>query len=591
MAEKLYYETFERMEDFMAKAFVAAGVPLEDAKTCAAVLIESDKRGIDSHGVGRLKPIYLDRIKEGIQNTITNFEIVREGPTTAVVDGHDGMGHVIGVKSMQLAINKAKKYGMGMVAVRNSTHYGIAGYYSIMAAKEGLIGITGTNARPSIAPTFGVENMLGTNPLTIGFPTDEDFPFVLDCATSISQRGKIEHYSRLGKQMPDGWVVDRNGLPVTDPDQALKGFGDGSCALAPLGGIGEDLAGYKGYGYATVVEVLSSALQAGYFLKALNGFDQDGHKRPYHLGHFFIAIDINAFIDVDSFKHTAGEILRQLRASQKAVGSDAIYTAGEKEYLAFLERSNQGIPMNAAGDGMTNHQELVKEITQELYKDNNVLALILYGSVARHEESANSDIDLLVITNENYLQKRHVMRNGIIVEFVEMPLEFLQKFILKKEIPMLFALTEGIILFDKISATEQLIADASKILKNGPPANIKWEDEGYRTKKRSDLTEIYKDLLDVDDEIAFNYIASLLITSAIPMLIEINNLWHQTRKKTINYLKSQCSNGYKYIEILLNPECSLLEKRDAAEKLIKYLFNQYGGILEGDVVIFKKNNI
>ena len=348
MDNKIYYETFERMEDFMTRAFIAISVPEEDAKICANVLIESDKRGIDSHGVGRFKPIYIDRINEGIQNPVTNFEIVRETKTTAVVDGHDGMGHVIGVKSMQLAIDKAKEYGMGMVAVRNSTHYGIAGYYAIMAAKEGMIGITGTNARPSIAPTFGVENMLGTNPLTIGFPTDEEFPFILDCATSITQRGKIEHYARIKKEMPVGWVIDSDGNPVTDPEVALKGFGTGTCALAPLGGIGEDLAGYKGYGYATVVEVLSAALQSGSFLKALNGVDEQGNKRPYHLGHFFIAIDINAFVPVEEFKKTAGDILRELRASKKAKGHDRIYTAGEKEYLAFLERSKTGIPLNPA---------------------------------------------------------------------------------------------------------------------------------------------------------------------------------------------------------------------------------------------------
>ena len=340
------YETFDRMEQFMADAFTAIGVPPEDAKTCAAVLIESDKWGIDSHGVGRFKPIYIDRIQEGIQHTVTQFEIVREGPTTAVIDGHDGMGHVIGVKSMELAIKKAKEFGMGMVAVRNSTHYGIAGYYPMMAAREGMIGITGTNARPSIAPTFGIENMLGTNPLTIGFPTDEEFPFILDCATSISQRGKIEHYARIGKQMPEGWVIDNQGLPVTDPDVALKGFGTGACALAPLGGIGEELAGYKGFGYATVVEVLCAALQSGMFLKALNGVDSDGSKRPYHLGHFFIAIDVNAFVELDEFKHTSGEILRALRASKRAPGQDRIYTAGEKEHLAYLERSETGIPLN-----------------------------------------------------------------------------------------------------------------------------------------------------------------------------------------------------------------------------------------------------
>jgi LDH2 family malate/lactate/ureidoglycolate dehydrogenase len=342
------YAPFDEMHEFMRLTFLAAGVPAEDAGICADVLIESDKRGIDSHGVGRLKPIYLDRIKEGIQFVKTNFEIVRETPSTAVIDGHDGMGHVIGVRSMNLAIEKAKKCGLAMVAVRNSTHYGIAGYYALMAAKEDMICFTGTNARPSIAPTFGVENMLGTNPLTIGFPTDEEFPFVIDCATSITQRGKIEHYARINKTMPSGWVIDEKGKAVTDPNTALKGLVAGTCALTPLGGIGEELAGYKGYGWATVVEVLSAALQGGSFLKALTGVNADGSRRPYHLGHWFIAIQISAFTDPGEFKKTSGSILRELRASKKAEGQTRIYTAGEKEYLAFLERSRTGIPVNPA---------------------------------------------------------------------------------------------------------------------------------------------------------------------------------------------------------------------------------------------------
>jgi len=340
------YETFKRMENFMAACFEAIGVPPADAAICANVLIESDKRGIDSHGVGRFVPIYINRINEGIQNPVTNFEVIREGPTTAVIDGHDGMGHVIAYKSMEMAIEKAKKYGMGMVAVRNSTHYGIAGYYTSMAAEAGMIGITGTNARPSIAPTFGVENMLGTNPLTIGLPTDENFHFSLDCATSITQRGKIEHYARSGQTMPTGWVIDRQGNAVTCPNEALKGFDNGNCALTPLGGMGETLGGYKGFGYAAAVEIMSAALQSGLFLKALNGFDENGQKRPYHLGHFFIAIDINAFIDLEEFKKTTGDILRELRASKKSANETRIYTPGEKEYLAFLERQETGIPMN-----------------------------------------------------------------------------------------------------------------------------------------------------------------------------------------------------------------------------------------------------
>lgn len=334
--------------DFITDAFVGVGVPREDAEICADVLLESDRRGIESHGCNRFKPIYIDRINCGIQNPVTNFEVIRETPTTAVVDGHDGMGQVIGYKAMKMAIEKAKKYGMGMVAVRNSCHYGIAGYYATMATKEGMIGITGTNARPSIAPTFGVENMLGTNPLTVGLPTDEEFPFVLDCATSISQRGKIEYYARLGKPTPAGYVIGRDGSALTDSDQILVDLNTGHAALAPLGGIGEELAGYKGYGYATVVEVLSAALQSGNYLKMLSGIGENGEKVPYHLGHFFIAIDTNAFMGVEAFKKTAGDIMRALRASAKAPGQDRIYTAGEKEWDVWQERKDSGVPINEA---------------------------------------------------------------------------------------------------------------------------------------------------------------------------------------------------------------------------------------------------
>ena len=339
------YVSWELIGDFMASAFEKLGVPREEAEICADVLMESDRRGIESHGCNRFKPFYVDRINEGIQKAVTNFEVVRETPTTAVVDGHDGMGMVIGVKAMNMAIDKAKKYGMGMVAVRNSTHYGIAGYYATMAAKAGMIGITGTNARPAIAPTFGVENMLGTNPLTVGMPTDEDFPFVLDCATSITQRGRIEYYARNGKDTPAGMVIGRDGSAMTDSAAILKDLVNRNAALAPLGGIGEELAGYKGYGYATVVEILSAALQSGSYLKMLSGINEKGENVPLRLGHFFIAIDTEAFMGLDAFKKTAGSILRELRASQKAPGEERIYTAGEKEYLVWQERKDKGVPI------------------------------------------------------------------------------------------------------------------------------------------------------------------------------------------------------------------------------------------------------
>lgn len=335
---------FSEMECFMADVFKALGVPEHEAKICADVLITADKRGIDSHGIGRLKTIYYDRIKDGIQSAQTEFEIVRETPATAVVDGHHGMGMVIAQRSMKLAMEKAAKYGLGMVAVRNSTHYGACCYYALMAIEAGMIGITGTNARPSIAPTFGVENMLGTNPLVFGMPTDEDFPFVLDCATAVSQRGKIEVYERAGKPIPPGWVIDETGRSRTDTPQILKDLVKGTCALVPLGGIGEETAGYKGYGYATVVEMLSAALQGGSYLKMLLGFE-NGKKVPYRLGHFFIAIDVKAFIELEEFKKTTGNICRELRDSQKMPGADRIYTAGEKEHLAWLERREKGVPV------------------------------------------------------------------------------------------------------------------------------------------------------------------------------------------------------------------------------------------------------
>ncbi|MBN1621039.1 MAG: Ldh family oxidoreductase [Endomicrobiales bacterium] len=345
MGEKTVWIGFKILENFMVDVFKGLGVPEEDARVCADVLITSDKRGIDSHGIARLKTIYYDRIKIGIQNPVTNFETIKDGPTTAVIDGHDGMGHVISKRSMQMAIDKAKKYGMGMVAVRNSTHYGIAGYYVLMAANQGMIGITGTNARPSIAPTFGVENMLGTNPLTFGMPSDEEFPFVIDCATSITQRGKIEVYDRAGKEIPKGWVIDETGNTRTDTHQILKDLVKGTAALTPLGGIGDETGGHKGYGYATVVEILSAALQGGNFLKGLLGV-QDGKRVPYHLGHFFMAVNVSSFTELNSFKKITGDILRDLRSSKKMPGQERIYTAGEKEHLAWIERKGKGVPVN-----------------------------------------------------------------------------------------------------------------------------------------------------------------------------------------------------------------------------------------------------
>ena len=329
----------------MIDVFKAYGVPEEDAAICTDVLLESDRRGIESHGCNRFKPIYLDRIENGTLLPVTKLDIVKETPTTVVMDANNGMGMVASWHMMKMLIEKASKYGMAGGAIYNSTHYGIAGYWTTMAEKAGMIGISGTNARPSVAPTFGVEPMMGTNPLTFTMPTDEEFPVNFDCATSIVQNGKIEFYERNGEPTPAGLVVTEDGNTLTDSGTILREMRAGHCALLPIGGLGEKTGGYKGYGFTMIVEILSAALAGGPFMKELSGKNPDGSNRMYRLGHFFFVINPEFFGGLDTFKKTAGDICRTLRASKKAPGAERIYTAGEKEWLAWQERKDKGVPV------------------------------------------------------------------------------------------------------------------------------------------------------------------------------------------------------------------------------------------------------
>ena len=335
----------ETVYAFMVDVFTALGAPPEEARICADVLIASDLRGIESHGVGRLK-YYYDRIQAGVHRTTTDIEVVKETETTALLDGHHGMGHVIAYRAMRMAIEKAGQYGLGAVAVRNGTHFGIAGYYPLMAAEEGMMGLVVTNARPSIVPSFGAEPMLGTNPIAFAAPSDLDYPFWFDAATSISQRGKIEVAEREEKPVPEGWVVDREGQPLTDPGQILEALGKAEAGLLPLGGAGEVLGGYKGYSLATIVEILSASLCGGVFMKDLLGFAPDGSRRPYMLGFFFLAIDIEHFLPVEVSRQITGGIMRALQSSRKAPGQDRIYVAGEKEWELQRIIREQGVPVN-----------------------------------------------------------------------------------------------------------------------------------------------------------------------------------------------------------------------------------------------------
>lgn len=327
----------EQLGSFMEDVFVALGVTRTDAAICADVLLQADLYGFDTHGAQRLN-MYYDRIRAGIYNPHTQIEVVSDKDSVVVLDGHVSLGHVVAHTAMNMAIEKAKKYGLGAVAVRNSTHFGIAGYYADMAVHHDMIGIVTTNARPSIAPTHGVEPMLGTNPLTCAAPTDEAFPFLLDAATSIIQRGTVELYERLHQVLPEGLVVNTDGKSETDPATILKKLTSNAAALLPIGG-------YKGYGYATFVEILSSALQQGIFLKDTMGVAEQG-KTLLKVGHFFLAIHVAHFIDPLIFKTISGSIMRGLRASQKEPASDRIYTAGEKEYEMKMQRLEHGIPLD-----------------------------------------------------------------------------------------------------------------------------------------------------------------------------------------------------------------------------------------------------
>ncbi len=332
------------LHDFMIAVFTKIGVPADDAAICADILIASDLKGIESHGIGRLK-MYYDRIKQGIQVPLTQIDVIRDKYATAVWDGNHGMGHVIGQKAMQTAIDKASQYGLGSVAVRNSTHYGICGYYAEMATRSNMIGFTFTNARPSVCPTNGVQPLLGTNPICFGAPTNLAYPFIYDAATSISQRGKIEQYAREEKDTPAGWAINLEGKDHTDTPSLLVDLIKQTASLLPIGGTDELSGSHKGYGLSTMVEILCAALQNGSFLNQLLGQDAKGKPAPYNLGHFFLALNIDFFTDIADFKAISTGICTQLQNSLLLKGKDRIFVAGEKEYENEQTVRKLGVPI------------------------------------------------------------------------------------------------------------------------------------------------------------------------------------------------------------------------------------------------------
>jgi LDH2 family malate/lactate/ureidoglycolate dehydrogenase len=335
----------QKLFEFAKRALMRLSVPEEDASIVADVLLQSDLRGIDSHGIARLRR-YVKGLKEGYIKPEAEIKIIRETPVTATLDGGAGLGQVISVKAMELAIKKARKNFLGFVAVRNTNHFGIAGYYSMMALKEGMIGISTTNSEACIVPTFGSRAMLGTNPISIAVPALKEHPFVLDMATSTVPVGKIEVYDRLGKSLPEGWAVDEFGESARDPAQVIENvYGHKGGGLLPLGGLEEESGGHKGYGLALVVEIFSALLSGALYSELVYPFDEGGRPLPPNIGHFFGAMRIDAFRDPEGFRKDMDDLLRRLKNSPKRRGKERIYIHGEKETEMVSLREREGIPL------------------------------------------------------------------------------------------------------------------------------------------------------------------------------------------------------------------------------------------------------
>ena len=336
-----------KLANYCAEIFAKLGVPKRDAQITADVLVMSDMRAIPSHGVARLMR-YVNGLRNGLMLPKVKPKIIKETSTTAAVDARNGLGQPAGYFGMSLAIKKAKKSGVGFVSVRNSNHYGIAGYYSMMALKENLCGISMTNSAPLGVPTFGRDMMIGTNPISIVFPCGKERPYVLDMATTVVPRGKLEVLDRLSKPMPLGWAVDAQGIPTTDTHQVLenmtKSAGGG---VLPLGGAGEDLSGYKGYGLSAVVDIFSGILSGADYGPWVKATKKDGTKGFINVGHFFGAIKIESFIPLKRFKATMDEMIQGLKNSHRAEGANRIYIHGEKEFEKYDEYKKHGVPIEA----------------------------------------------------------------------------------------------------------------------------------------------------------------------------------------------------------------------------------------------------
>ncbi len=331
--------SYNKLKKFSQDAFELFGFTQKESEVITDVLLTSDLYGIDSHGMQRLVRYYKS-IENGMININEKPEIVFETPVSALIDGKNGMGQLVGYAAMKVAIEKAKKSGIAVVTVRNSNHYGIAGYYANMACREGLIGISMTNTKAIMVPTFGKKAMLGSNPIAIAMPA-EPYDFFFDSSTTVVTRGKLELYSKLDKSLPDGWAMAADGKGSQDASEVLKNISAASGGgILPLGGLEEKTGSHKGYGYGMVCEIFTSILSSG----VTSNHTYEGKNAE--ICHGFIVINPDLFGDREQIKANLSHFLEELRQSPRAEGAERIYTHGEKEHFAYINRLENGIELD-----------------------------------------------------------------------------------------------------------------------------------------------------------------------------------------------------------------------------------------------------
>ncbi|WP_075618857.1 Ldh family oxidoreductase [Paenisporosarcina indica] len=321
---------WKKLEKFCFDVFVKAGVSQESAKIVADSLIQADLRGVESHGVVRTS-IYLERIEKNMIDSKSDIKVESESDATALVNGNNNFGSVVGSFALDVAIQKAKEKGAGIVGVKESNHFGTGAFYALKAIQQDMILLVMSNASQTMPPTGGIRPFIGTNPLAVGVPAGEELPFILDMATSVVARGKIIVAAQKDNPIPEGWAMDKNGNPTTNAHEALEG------SVLPIGGP-------KGYAISMFIDILSGVLTGAGFGKYVNNMYENWDETQ-NVGHFFLAIDINRFMPIDMFKKRMDLYIKEIKAEPKGEGVNEIFIPGEIEFRRVEEQKETGIEL------------------------------------------------------------------------------------------------------------------------------------------------------------------------------------------------------------------------------------------------------